>query len=106
VERLFIAGEVDDTHIYHVLLEIMPRIIMNLGFLLANPDVKVPQKTDLEWDPYLSVPVPGSVSVSVSVPVPGSVSAHPPFTPLTHIPPTSLVPVLQDFVWMRLAAEC
>ena len=41
VEKLFIAGEVDDTHIYHVYLEVMPRIIQNLAFLKANPDIKI-----------------------------------------------------------------
>lgn len=41
VKRLFIVAEVDDTYVYHVHLEIMPRIIYHLQFLLDNPDVKI-----------------------------------------------------------------
>ncbi len=33
--------QVDDTHIYHIHVEIMPRIIYHLQFLKDNPDVKI-----------------------------------------------------------------
>lgn len=41
VPRIFVVAEADDTHIYHIHLEIMPRIIYHLNFLLSNPDVKI-----------------------------------------------------------------
>eukprot|EP00596_Hydrurales_sp_CCMP1899_P000720 CAMPEP_0119036636 /NCGR_PEP_ID=MMETSP1177-20130426/4473_1 /TAXON_ID=2985 /ORGANISM="Ochromonas sp, Strain CCMP1899" /LENGTH=540 /DNA_ID=CAMNT_0006996791 /DNA_START=146 /DNA_END=1768 /DNA_ORIENTATION=- len=40
-KKLFIAAEHDDTHVYHLHLEIMPRIIYHLDFLLANPNIKI-----------------------------------------------------------------
>jgi len=40
-ERVFVVAEVDDTYVYHIHLEIMPRLIYHLDFLLANPDIKI-----------------------------------------------------------------
>jgi len=40
-EKVFIVAEVDDTYIYHIHLEIMPRIIYHLDWLLRNPDVRI-----------------------------------------------------------------
>ncbi len=41
VDRVFVVAEVDDTFVYHIHVEIMPRIILHLQFLLDNPDVKI-----------------------------------------------------------------
>eukprot|EP01041_Mallomonas_annulata_P011558 gene11558-24171_t len=41
VDRVFVVAEADDTHVYHVHLEIMPRIIYHKDFLLANPDIMI-----------------------------------------------------------------
>ena len=40
-DRVFVLGEVDDTYIYHIHLEIMPRIIYHLDFIKNNPDIKI-----------------------------------------------------------------
>ena len=40
-DRVFVVAEVDDTYIYHVHLEIFPRILQHLEFLRNNPDVKI-----------------------------------------------------------------
>jgi len=40
-KRVFVVGEVDDTYVYHIHLEIMPRLIYHLDFLIANPDIKI-----------------------------------------------------------------
>lgn len=40
-DRVFVVAEVDDTYIYHVHLEIFPRILQHLDFLRNNPDVKI-----------------------------------------------------------------
>jgi hypothetical protein len=40
-EKVFVVAEHDDTHVYHIHLEIMPRIIYHLDFLIANPDIKI-----------------------------------------------------------------
>lgn len=41
VQRIFVVAEADDTHIYHIHLEIIPRLVYHLEFLLANPDIKI-----------------------------------------------------------------
>ena len=41
IPRVFVAAEADDTHTYHIRMEIMPRIIPHLEFLVANPDIKI-----------------------------------------------------------------
>jgi len=51
VKRLFVAAEVDDTHLYHVITEIMPRLIQHLDFLRANPDVQILYGCDSRPDP-------------------------------------------------------
>jgi hypothetical protein len=40
-DAVFVVAEHDDTHVYHIHLEIMPRIVYHLDFLLANPDIKI-----------------------------------------------------------------
>ena len=35
------VAEVDDTYVYHIHLEIIPRIVYHLEFLLDNPDIKI-----------------------------------------------------------------
>lgn len=40
-DRVFVLGEVDDTYVYHIHLEIMPRIIYHLDFIKNNPDIKI-----------------------------------------------------------------
>ena len=40
-DRVFVVAEADDTHVYHIHLEILPRIVMHLDFLRNNPDVKI-----------------------------------------------------------------
>lgn len=37
--RVFILAEVDDTYVYHIHLEIIPRLVYHLDFLRKNPDV-------------------------------------------------------------------
>lgn len=41
IPRVFVVAEVDDTHVYHIHLEIMPRLVYHLPFLLANPDIMI-----------------------------------------------------------------
>jgi hypothetical protein len=41
VPRVFVAAQKDDTHIYHIHLEIIPRIVYHREWLLKNPDVKI-----------------------------------------------------------------
>lgn len=40
-DKLFVVAEVDDSYVYHIHIEIMPRIVYHLDFLLKNPDVKI-----------------------------------------------------------------
>eukprot|EP01038_Epipyxis_sp_PR26KG_P010064 gene10064-13524_t len=40
-EKVFIVAEVDDTYVYHIHLEIIPRIILHLDYLLTNSDIKI-----------------------------------------------------------------
>jgi len=39
--RVFVVAQVDDTFIYHIHIEILPRIIYHLPFLLQNQDIKI-----------------------------------------------------------------
>ena len=39
--RVFVVAQVDDTFIYHIHIEILPRIIYHLSFLLQYPDIKL-----------------------------------------------------------------
>ena len=39
--RVFVVAQVDDTFIYHIHIEILPRIIYHLPFLLLNQDIKI-----------------------------------------------------------------
>jgi hypothetical protein len=40
-DRVFVVAQVDDTFVYHIHLEIIPRILYYLDWLIANPDVKI-----------------------------------------------------------------
>lgn len=40
-DRIFVVAQVDDTFVYHIHLEIVPRILYYLDFLLANQDIKI-----------------------------------------------------------------
>ena len=39
--RVFVIAEVDDTYVYHIHLEIIPRVLYHLEFLQQNPDIKI-----------------------------------------------------------------
>ena len=39
--RVFIVAQVDDTHVYHIHLEIVPRLVYHLKFLQDNPDIRI-----------------------------------------------------------------
>jgi hypothetical protein len=40
-DRVFVLAQVDDTYVYHIALEILPRLIYHLKFLQKNPDIKI-----------------------------------------------------------------
>ena len=54
-KRIFVVAEVDDTYVYHVHLEIMPRIIYHLQFLRDNPDIKILVGCDAKKNPTLTL---------------------------------------------------
>lgn len=39
--RVFVVAQVDDTYIYHIHIEILPRIMYHLPFLLQHQDIKI-----------------------------------------------------------------
>ena len=52
--RVFVVSEVDDTYVYHIHVEIMPRITYHLEFLLANPDIKILFGCDSKRKDYIT----------------------------------------------------
>lgn len=50
-DRVFVVAEVDDTFVYHIHVEIMPRIIYHLDYLLKNPDIKILISCDTQKKP-------------------------------------------------------
>lgn len=53
-KRVFVVSEVDDTYVYHIHVEIMPRIVYHLEFLLANPDIKILFGCDSKKKDYIT----------------------------------------------------
>lgn len=53
-KRVFVVNEVDDTYVYHIHVEIMPRVMYHLEFLLANPDVKIMFGCDSKKKDYIT----------------------------------------------------
>ena len=53
-KRVFVVSEVDDTYVYHIHVEIMPRIMYHLEFLLANPDIKILFGCDSKKKDYIT----------------------------------------------------
>jgi len=53
-QRVFVVAEVDDTYVYHIHLEIVPRLAYHLQFLLDNPDVKILVGCDVKKRPDIT----------------------------------------------------
>lgn len=47
-DKVFVIAQVDDTYIYHIHLEILPRIVYHLDFLLKNPDIQILYGCDIK----------------------------------------------------------
>eukprot|EP01038_Epipyxis_sp_PR26KG_P010576 gene10576-14206_t len=50
-DKVFVVAEADDTYVYHIHIEIMPRIIYHLEFLSQNPDIQILIGCDSKKDP-------------------------------------------------------
>lgn len=48
-DRVFVVAQVDDTYTYHIHLEMVPRIVFHLDFLIANPDIKILVSFAVAW---------------------------------------------------------
>ena len=53
-QRVFVVAQVDDTYVYHIHLEIVPRLAYHLKFLLDNPDVKILVGCDVKKRPEIT----------------------------------------------------